>query len=120
MFKRGVAGSLPPSKARRVLPEFQLSARPRARSPSSIAFAWRSRGLDVRDLLPTSSRYGSKQCGSGAIESSIRRVINLRMKNNGMLLMASCRGLVALERRWLPAGRPSHSDESSRLCGSVR
>ena len=44
-------------------------------------------------------------CGSGAVESMIRRVVNLRMKGNAKFWLAENAEIMLLLRSYLKAGR---------------
>lgn len=75
---------------RRVVQELsELQPAEATNSDLATEIAYLRRHGEAGRLSYVSFRAGGLPCGSGAIESSIRRVINLRLKSNAMFWMSS-------------------------------
>ena len=62
-------------------------------------------GLENRRMDYSLSRTHHMPIGSGAIESAIRHVINLRVKSNGMYWLRENVETMIRQRAWIKAGR---------------
>ena len=62
-------------------------------------------GLENRRMDYSLSRTHHMPIGSGPIESALRRVINLRVKSNGMYWLRENAETMIRQRAWIKAGR---------------
>lgn len=85
-----------------------LLSRRRTKAQTTWLNYFRTHGLTHRRMDYATSRNHQMPIGSGAIESAIRRVVNLRVKSNATYWLRENAETMIRLRAWIKAGRGEH------------